>query len=107
MKLTRDFPSNYTMAQWQPSDHQDAQVVGELFAHFGAERFTVQSTRTGVPVIWLARELLLDVVGFLRKLPSPFVMLYDLSGTDERLRSHRDGLPRRLHRLLSLHLHRP
>jgi len=93
MKLTRDFPSNYTMAQWQPSDHQDAQVVGELFAHFGAERFTVQSTRTGVPVIWLARELLLDVVGFLRKLPSPFVMLYDLSATDERLRSHRDGLP--------------
>jgi NADH-quinone oxidoreductase subunit C/D len=29
-------------------------VVGELFAHFGAERFTVQSTCTGVPVIWLS-----------------------------------------------------
>ncbi|MEN9534320.1 MAG: hypothetical protein RIQ83_3544, partial [Pseudomonadota bacterium] len=26
MKLTRDFPSNYAMAQWQPSDHKDAKV---------------------------------------------------------------------------------
>ena len=34
MKLTREFPSNYTMAQWQTADHADAQVVGELFAHF-------------------------------------------------------------------------
>lgn len=93
MKLTRDFPSNYAMAQWQPSDHQDAKVIGELFAHFGAEHFTVQTTRTGVPVVWLPRELLQDVMGFLRKVPSPFVMLFDLSATDERLRSHRDGLP--------------
>jgi len=93
MKLTRDFPSNYAMAQWQPSDHQDAKIIGELFAHFGAEHFTVQSTRTGVPVVWLPRELLQDVIGFLRKVPSPFVMLFDLSATDERLRSHRDGLP--------------
>ncbi|WP_421181784.1 NADH-quinone oxidoreductase subunit C/D [Aeromonas enteropelogenes] len=93
MKLTREFPSNYTMAQWQPSDHQDARVIGELFARFGAERFTVQTTRTGVPVVWLARELLLDVMGFLRALPSPFVMLFDLSATDERMRSHREGLP--------------
>ena len=93
MKLTREFPSNYTMAQWQTADHADAQVVGELFAHFGVERFTVQSTRTGVPVIWLSRDLLLDVMGFLQKLPSPFVMLFDLSATDERMRSHRHGLP--------------
>ena len=93
MKLTREFPSNYTMAQGQTADHADAQVVGELFAHFGAERFTVQSTRTGVPVIWLSRDLLLDVMGFLQKLPSPFVMLFDLSATDERMRSHRHGLP--------------
>ncbi|WP_256744969.1 NADH-quinone oxidoreductase subunit C, partial [Aeromonas hydrophila] len=93
MKLTREFPSNYAMAQWQPSDHKDAQVIGELFAHFGAERFTIQNTRTGVPVVWLSRELLLDVMGFLRKLPSPFVMLFDLSATDERMRSHRHDLP--------------
>lgn len=93
MKLTREFPSNYAMAQWQPSDHKDAQVIGELFAHFGAERFTIQNTRTGVPVVWLSRELLLDVMGFLRKLSSPFVMLFDLSATDERMRSHRHDLP--------------
>ena len=75
MKLTRDFPSNYAMAQWQPTDHKDAKVIGELFAHFGAQHFTVQTTRTGVPVVWLARELLLDVMSFLRNVPSPFVML--------------------------------
>ena len=28
MKLTREFPSNYTMAQGQTADHADAQVVG-------------------------------------------------------------------------------
>ncbi|MFE8730570.1 NADH-quinone oxidoreductase subunit C/D, partial [Aeromonas hydrophila] len=67
--------------------------MGELFAHFGAQHFTVQTTRTGVPVVWLARELLLDVMSFLRKVPSPFVMLFDLSATDERLRTHREGLP--------------
>ncbi|PPS59342.1 hypothetical protein CRX72_22800 [Pantoea sp. BRM17] len=33
------------------------------------------------------------IVTFLRKLPKPYVMLYDLHGFDERLRTHRAGLP--------------
>ena len=31
--------------------------------------------------------------GLLQSCPSPFVMLFDLSATDERMRSHRHGLP--------------
>ncbi|MDO2949210.1 NADH-quinone oxidoreductase subunit C/D [Aeromonas simiae] len=93
MRLTNQFPTNPAMALWQPSDHLDAPILGELFAHFGAERFTVQSTRTGVPVLWLPRELLIDVLRFVKRQPKPFVMLYDLHGVDERMRSHREGLP--------------
>ena len=70
MKLTR-IPKQLHHGPVANRRSPDAQVVGELFAHFGAERFTVQSTRTGVPVIWLSRDLLLDVMGFLQKLPSP------------------------------------
>ena len=37
MKLTREFPSNYTMAQWQTADHADAQVVGVPCEYYGEE----------------------------------------------------------------------
>lgn len=78
---------------WQTRDHLDDPVIGELTNHFGADAFTIQPTRTGMPVIWVKREQLLDIVTFLRKLPKPYVMLLDLHGVDERLRVHRNGLP--------------
>lgn len=93
MKLTNTFPVNTTMAGLELLDHQQAEVVGELFARFGAASFTLQPTRTGVPVVWLGRDQLLAVLKFLKGLPKPFVMLYDLHGVDERLRTHRQGLP--------------
>lgn len=68
-------------------------VVAELSARFGAETFTVQATRTGMPVLWVPREQLIEVLRFLRQLPQPYVMLYDLHGVDERLRTQRRGLP--------------
>ncbi|HHX0693596.1 TPA: NADH-quinone oxidoreductase subunit C, partial [Yersinia enterocolitica] len=51
------------------------------------------ATRTGMPVVWVKREQLLEVMTFLRKQPKPYVMLFDLHGVDERLRTHRQGLP--------------
>lgn len=78
---------------WQTHDHNDDPVVGELRNHFGPDAFTVQATRTGMPVVWVKREQLLDVIAFLRKLPQPYVMLFDLHGMDERIRTHRSGLP--------------
>ena len=76
-----------------PYKADDQRVIAELNAQFGAESFTVQPTLTSMPVVWVGREQLLDVLRFLRQLPQPYVMLYDLHGVDERLRTHRQGLP--------------
>mgnify|MGYP006907424467 CR=1 FL=1 len=35
---------------WQTRDHLDDPVIGELRNRFGPDAFTVQATRTGVPV---------------------------------------------------------
>ncbi|WP_286787639.1 MULTISPECIES: NADH-quinone oxidoreductase subunit C/D [unclassified Pseudomonas] len=72
---------------------QDEGVVGELKARFSADALTVQTTRTGMPVVWVSREKLKEVLTYLRNLPRPYVMLYDLHGIDERLRTQRRGLP--------------
>lgn len=72
---------------------QDEGVVGELKARFSADALTVQTTRTGMPVVWVPREKLKEVLTYLRNLPCPYVMLYDLHGMDERLRTQRRGLP--------------
>ena len=93
MKLSNQFPVNASMQSWQPSDHINSEVVIELQARFGSESFVVQPTRTGIPVVWVPRDKIIDVLRFLHTLPRPFVMLYDLHGIDERLRTHRDGLP--------------
>ena len=52
-----------------PYKADDQDVVVELNSRFGAEAFTAQETRTGMPVIWVAREKLVDVLRFLRILP--------------------------------------
>lgn len=74
---------------WQTRDHLDDPVIGELRNRFGPDAFTVQATRTGVPVVWIKREQLLEVGDFLKKLPKPYVMLFDLHGMDERLHTPR------------------
>ncbi|MGL4204892.1 MAG: NADH-quinone oxidoreductase subunit C/D [Aeromonadaceae bacterium] len=93
MRLTDQFPVNPGMQAWQPHDHANSAVVIELLAHFGAEHFVVQTTRMGIPVIWLPRDMLLAVLAFLQQVAKPYVMLYDLHGVDERVRTHREGLP--------------
>ena len=73
--------------------HAEDPVVQALFARFGQHVFVAQATHTGMPVLWLDREYLLEVLNFLRDMPEPFEMLFDLHGIDERLRSHREDLP--------------
>ncbi len=70
-----------------------AGVVGELYARFGAAAFVLQQTQDDVPTLWVGRDQLVAVLRFLRDLPQPYVMLYDLSAMDERLRTQRSGLP--------------
>ena len=76
-----------------PYKADDQDIVIELQARFGADTFTLQPTRTGMPVLWVPRERLLEVLRFLRQVSKPYAMLYDLHGVDERLRTQRRGLP--------------
>lgn len=84
---------NTTLTASQTQGYYPDFVFGELCNRFGASSFMLQGTRIDFPVIWVKREQLLEIVMFLKKLPSPYIMLYDLHGMDERLRNHRDSLP--------------
>lgn len=64
-----------------------------LRREFGDRVLHEQHTLTGMPVIWVTRDALTDVLGYLKSLNAPFDLLYDLSAIDERLRNHRHGLP--------------
>ena len=69
--------SDSAQPAWQTRDHLDDPVISELSNRFGPEAFVVQATRTGMPVVWVKREQLLEVMTFLRKQPKPYVMLFD------------------------------
>lgn len=77
---------------WPAQNHQDNPVICELISRFGREMFTLQTSKTGMPVIWLPKSALVDVISFLKKIPKPYNMLYDLHAVDERLRTHREQL---------------
>ncbi|GHB03720.1 NADH-quinone oxidoreductase subunit C/D [Modicisalibacter luteus] len=68
-------------------------VVVALMQRFGEHAFVEQATLIGMPVLWVAREALVEMLSFLRGMPEPFEMLFDLSANDERLRGNRQGLP--------------
>ena len=67
-------------------------VVQELRTRFG-DVLVFQPTKDDVPTVWVPRDQLIEVLRFLRNVPKPYVMLYDLSAIDERLRKHRFGQP--------------
>lgn len=81
------------MAENATLDNALPQVVNELFAEFGEGTFVVQPTKDDVPTLWVTRDKVVEVLRFLRNVPKPYSMLYDLSAVDERLRTHRYGLP--------------
>ena len=66
-------------------------IVADLQARFGD--LLVQPTLEDFPTVWVGRDQLIEVLMFLRTQPRPYVMLYDLSAIDERLRQQRAGLP--------------
>ncbi|HMZ70415.1 MAG TPA: NADH-quinone oxidoreductase subunit C/D [Pseudomonadales bacterium] len=70
------------------------QVVRALRARFADVELVFQPTLDELPTLWVPRERLLDLLRHLRQLPQPYVMLYDLSAVDERLRTQRPGLPK-------------
>ena len=104
-QLTQQFPVNSEMQLWHTRDLQETPVVQELLHRFLHDILHVQSTRMGIPVVWIKRDVLLNVIRYLRHASKPFVMLYDLHAIDERLRTHRQGF--RIHYVLSLAVDRP
>ncbi len=77
----------------------DQQVAAKSAALEGIEaRFggscQRQSTKDGIPTVWISADKLLDLMRHLsRGGARPFDLLFDLSVIDERLRMHRSGQP--------------
>jgi len=65
-----------------------------LFVRFGASAFTVQETRDHITTLWVAPDVLRDVLRFAKNVvQQPFSMLYDLTAIDERANTRRNSLP--------------
>ncbi|XBC38969.1 MAG: NADH-quinone oxidoreductase subunit C/D [Buchnera aphidicola (Melaphis rhois)] len=75
------------------ASHINSDIVKELFNNFGKDKFVLQSTLMGVPVLWISSDLLLKIGKFLLNICNPYTTLFDLHGIDERCRIHRYGLP--------------
>jgi len=71
-----------------------ADLVEELSLRFDDEIVAVQRYCDGIPVLWLSRSGLRQVLGYLRSDASlRFEMLFDLTAIDERVRVNRQGQP--------------
>jgi NADH-quinone oxidoreductase subunit C/D len=69
-------------------------VFQELKDKFGESILASQTTRDGIPTIWISPDQNVEIVNFLKSgSPQPYTMLYDLAAIDERSRSHREGQP--------------
>ena len=69
-------------------------IVQSLWQRFGPSGLLPQTTQDGIPTLWLTRELLFPVLGHLKhEIEAPYPMLFDLTAKDERVRTHRQGLP--------------
>jgi NADH-quinone oxidoreductase subunit C/D len=70
------------------------QIVSELSDRFGKNVFTLQPTVDVIPTLWVSREKIREIIAFLKKEARPnYALLFDLTAMDERLRTHRHGLP--------------
>jgi len=67
-------------------------VSHDLERRFGAAILARQVTCDAIPTLWVRREDVRAVLAYLKNSVSkPYVMLYDLTAIDERVRSHREG----------------
>lgn len=88
-----DTTQELSLKAWQTHDHANDPIIAELIKRFGADTFCLQPTRTGMPVVWVKPERTIEIITYLKKTAKPYSMLFDLHGVDERLRTHREGLP--------------
>ena len=69
-------------------------IVDELEQRFADTSLVYQPTIDGMPTLWVPVSRFREILKYLKTdSPQPYPMLYDLCGVDERVRTHRDGLP--------------
>ena len=75
-------------------DDTGRSILRDLNRRFGADAITVQKTCDEIPTFWVGRNILHDLLSYLRHgAEQKFRVLYDLTALDERLRVHREGMP--------------
>jgi NADH-quinone oxidoreductase subunit C/D len=69
-------------------------IVDELSRAFGEQMLMGQAAQDAIPTLWIDREHVREMLRYLKnETERPYRMLYDLTAIDERVRSHRRGLP--------------
>src|SRR5690625_2540701 len=71
-----------------------ADIAQQLIERFGEQALHFQQTAGGIPTIWVARDLVREILAYLKHdAPIRYRMLFDLQAIDERARQHREGQP--------------
>ena len=65
----------------------------ELFNHFNKEHFSAQNTCDDIVTLWVASEMIISILSFMKNITEPFDMLYDIYAVDERLRLDKNLYP--------------
>jgi NADH-quinone oxidoreductase subunit C/D len=69
-------------------------VADEIESRFPGTVLAVDAVAADAPVVWVGQDTVLDVLRFLKQESErTYPMLFDLAATDERERTHREGLP--------------
>lgn len=69
-------------------------IAKELAERFAQSTLIYQPTIDALPTFWVSRGNFREILQYLKtESAQPYPMLYDLCGMDERVRSHREGLP--------------
>jgi NADH-quinone oxidoreductase subunit C/D len=83
-----------TDVETQTQPESEPAVLRELRVRFPQMDLISQTTRDGIPTVWVPRDDILDVLRFLKtEAERPYKSLYDLTAVDERVRVHREGQP--------------
>src|SRR5690606_22389226 len=89
-----EVPTSCNMESTTLLEMGSADLVEELSLRFEDEIVAEQRYCDGIPVLWLSRSGLRQVLGYLRSDASlRFEMLFDLTAIDERVRVNRQGQP--------------
>ena len=73
----------------------DNSIIQKIKSAFPNAEISIQSTRDGIPTLWVERDQVRAVLQYLKTgIERPFRTLYDLTAMDERVRTNRPGLPK-------------